>query len=57
MILNCPVHVFGKALYENFTEDDIKRYIWGYLYNIDYWGNKDISQEDFEHIILRAELN
>lgn len=55
-ILNRPVHVFGKALYENFTQDDISRYVMGYLLNIDYWGTDNISIENFKKVLERTDL-
>lgn len=57
MILNRPLHVFGKALYENFNKEDISRYIMGYLLNIDYWGDGDISNQDFLNVLQRADLS
>lgn len=57
LILGCKVHIIGKAFYENFhTEDDIARYIMGYLLNVDYWGESPLSEDILNKILERAYL-
>lgn len=56
-ILQHPVEVIGKALYENFDEKDIERYIGGYLIDLDYFGNSEVTNETLEKILSRADLS
>lgn len=57
LILGCNVHIIGKAFYENFhTEDDIARYIMGYLLDVDYWGEKPLSADILNKMLERAHL-
>lgn len=56
-ILQHPVEVIGKALYENFDEKDIERYICGYLIDLDYFGNGEVTNETLEEILSRADLS
>lgn len=58
LILGCKVHIIGKAFYENFhTEDDIARYIMGYLLDVDYWGEKPLSTDILNKMLERAHLS
>lgn len=58
LILGCNVHIIGKAFYENFhTEDDIARYIMGYLLDVDYWGEKPLSTDILNKMLERAHLS
>lgn len=54
MILDRPLVVVGRAFYENFKEEDVKRYIAGYLVNVDYWGKNLLKMEDLQQILKRA---
>lgn len=55
-ILQHPVEVIGKALYENFDEKDIERYVEGYLINLDYFGSGDVPADKLQQILARADL-
>lgn len=57
MILGQKVHVFGKALYENFKQDDLPKYIMGYLFDIDYWGEADVDDKLFKRVLDRADIS
>lgn len=54
LILNKPLIVVGKALYENFSDSDVENYIEGYLLDIDFWGNTPITNEQFSLCLKRA---
>lgn len=56
MILGRPLVVVGRALYENFKKEDIKRYITGYLVSVDYWGKKPLTREELVLCLRRAEI-
>lgn len=47
------VEVLGKAFYKDFTEDDLKRYILGYLIDIDYFSYKEISKDAINELEKR----
>lgn len=47
------VEVLGKAFYKDFTEDDLKKYILGYLINIDYFSDEEISKEAIDELEKR----
>lgn len=55
-ILEHPVKIFGRALYENLSNDQIGSYIMNYLFNIDYWAQKDITRQELEDILKRSKL-
>ena len=52
MIMGKHPVVLSKAIYANFSKDDIKRYILGYLLDIDYFNDKPIV--NVEAILERA---
>lgn len=56
LILDRPVYIFGRALYEQFSKENISQYIMGYLIDVDYWGDCDISNDDFLKILARADF-
>ena len=47
------VEILGRAFYKNFTEEDLRRYILGYLVNIDYFSDKEISKEAIKELEKR----
>lgn len=47
------VEILGRAFYKNFTEEDLRRYILGYLVNIDYFSEKEISKEAIKELEKR----
>ena len=57
LILGRPLTVIGQALYETFTEEDIKRYIMGYLIDVDYWGKEPLATNQLQKILKRANVN
>jgi capsular polysaccharide export protein len=56
-ILRQPVEVIGKALYEDFDEEDIERYIEGYLINLDYFSDDVIKVDVLRTILSRAQID
>lgn len=56
LILEKPLIVIGKALYEHFSSSDIPKYVLGYLIDVDYWGREPLSDFQFEQILKRSEL-
>ncbi len=56
LILQKPVIIVGKALYENFSYLDVEKYIGGYLVNIDFWGDKSLTAEELSLCLKRSEI-
>lgn len=57
MILDCKLDIIGRAFYQNFKNDDLQRYIMGYLVNVDFWGTQNLTQVQMKEILSRAEIN
>ena len=55
-ILGVEVHTLGRAIYANFSQQELKRYIMGYLVNINYFSDEPISVEPIKEILKRAEI-
>lgn len=47
------VEILGRAFYKDFTEEDLRRYILGYLVNIDYFSDEKISEEAIKELEKR----
>ena len=56
-LLNKKVDILGKALYKSFNEEDISRYILGYLINIDYFSKEIIELDELKNILNRADYD
>ena len=53
-ILGKKTTVLGRAFFKNFTQEDLKRYIMGYLINIDFFNkNTDIDIDQVHRLIKR----
>ena len=50
-ILGKEVIVLGKAVYSEFTESQLNKYLDKYLLEADYWGNLDIATSSINRII------
>ncbi|SDP75328.1 capsular polysaccharide export protein, LipB/KpsS family [Selenomonas ruminantium] len=57
LILGCDVDIIGKAFYKFFENDDLQRYIMGYLVNVDYWGHDDLTIYQAQEILSRADID
>ena len=53
MILGKNIDVLGRAMYVNFNESRLERYICEYLVDIDFWNDKYISEADIKGLIQR----
>lgn len=53
MIMKKRVEVLGHAFYEKFSQDDLKKYILGYLVNIDFFSSKEITNREINGLINR----
>ncbi|ENR5393539.1 hypothetical protein PWM41_003223 [Providencia rettgeri] len=52
-ILNKKMVVLGNAIYKDFDNERIKKYITHWLINIDYFSNEDIPQSEYMSIFSR----
>lgn len=55
LIMGKKVNVLGKALYKNFNEEYLKKYISSYLLDIDFFGQEKINLNDVKNILNRIE--
>ncbi|SDF71864.1 hypothetical protein [Sporolituus thermophilus] len=55
-ILGAEVHTLGRAIYSRFSQEDVKKYILGYLVNINYFSQEPITVEQIKEILKRASL-
>lgn len=55
LIMGKKINVLGKALYKNFNEEYLKKYISSYLISINFFSEEDISIEVAKEIINRVE--
>ena len=56
MLLDKPVTVLGRAIYEKFSIEDLAYYIMEYLFDIDYFSNKPISSDFITKLIARMKM-
>ena len=53
LIMGKKINVLGKALYKDFSDEYLKKYILYYLINIDFFGKENISSRDVEILFTR----
>lgn len=53
-IMGKKVDVLGRAFYKDFDEEDIARYIQGFLINVDYFSTENIGEKEMQQILNRA---
>jgi len=56
LLLKKDVVILGRAFYESFDFDKLKKYIFGYLFDIDYFSNDPVSVELVKKAFSRATL-
>ncbi|MBT0371549.1 hypothetical protein ISO36_14220 [Morganella morganii subsp. morganii] len=54
MILQKELYILGRAIYSRFTPEILKKYIFNWLINIDYFSNEEIDPNEFMRIINLA---
>lgn len=53
MIMKKEIEVLGKAYYKNFNDDELSRYISGYLIDVDFFSKDDITKNEMREILGR----
>ena len=56
MLLDKPVTVLGRAMYEKFSKADLMYYLQEYLIEVDFFDNVPISKNQFNAIIQRISI-
>ena len=50
LIAKKPIEVFGEAIYKNFSESQLRKYLIEYLFDIDYFDKKSASARSVERL-------